>query len=69
SVSRILPKPPITPDQVILLKQDNIVSAEAKAENRTLAGLGIQATALDAILPSYLWRFRVAGQYTHPDAA
>ena len=36
-----LPKPLLTPDQVELLKADNVVSAEAEREGRTLAGLGI----------------------------
>ena len=38
---QFLPKPPITPDQVELLKTDNVVSDEAKRDGRTLEGLGI----------------------------
>jgi NADH dehydrogenase len=53
----------LTPDQVELLKRDNIVSDEAIREGRTLAGLGIQPVALEAIAPTYLWRFRKTGQF------
>ena len=58
-----LPKPLLTPDQVELLKTDNVVSQKASAEGRTLAGLGIAPTAMEVIVPSYLWRFRKAGQF------
>ncbi len=60
-----LPMAPLTVDQVTLLKSDNVVSPQAQAEGRTLEGLGIAPTALASILPSYLWRFRKAGQFTH----
>lgn len=60
----LLPNPMLTEDQVVLLESDNVVSDEARAEGRTLAGLGIQPTNLASILPGYLWRFRVAGQFT-----
>jgi len=53
----------LTPDQVELLRGDNIVSQPAQAEGRTLAALGIEPSALEAIVPSYLWRFRKAGQF------
>lgn len=56
--------PPLTADQVVLLKSDNIVSDRAEAEGRTLAGIGIKPTMLDSILPSYLVRYRLHGQYT-----
>jgi NADH dehydrogenase len=58
-----MPKPPITPDQVELLRIDNVVSEAAKAEGRTLQGLGIEPEPLEAIVPSYLWRFRKTGQF------
>lgn len=61
-------EPPLTSDQVILLKQDNVVSEGAKKDGRTLEGLGIEATLIDAILPTYLTRFRPQGQFTKPDA-
>lgn len=53
----------LTPDQVELLKTDNIVSDAAKAAGLTLEGLGVQPESMEAILPSYLWRFRKAGQF------
>jgi NADH dehydrogenase len=57
------PKPPITPDQVELLKHDNVVSDEAKRDGRTLEGLGMIPESIDAIVPTYLWRFRKTGQF------
>lgn len=56
--------PPLTRDQVRMLRFDNVVSEEAKKDNRTLAGLGIEATALEIVLPTYLTRFREHGQFT-----
>ena len=57
---------PITFDQVRLLQQDNVVSEAAKAERRTLAGLGIAAPhGVAAIVPTYLERFRARGQFAH----
>jgi uncharacterized protein YbjT (DUF2867 family) len=61
---QFVPTPLLTPDQVDLLQRDNIVSGAAKAEGRTLAGLGIDETAMEVIVPSYLWRFRKTGQFT-----
>ncbi len=63
SLLQFLPKPPLTPDQVELLKTDNIVSELAKREGRTLEGLGLTPTAIEAVVPSYLWRFRKSGQF------
>ena len=60
---QLLPKPLLTPDQVDLLKRDNVVSAEAAREGRTLAGLGIEPVAIASIVPTYLWRFRKTGQF------
>ena len=55
---QFLPEPLLTPDQVILLKSDNIVTAPD-----TLASLGIEPTSIEAEVPAYLWRFRPRGQY------
>jgi NADH dehydrogenase len=55
----ILPNPPLTPDQVELLKRDNVVSSGALG----LAELGIEPTAVEGILPTYLDRFRRGGWY------
>ena len=55
----ILPSPPLTPDQVELLKGDNIVSSGAL----TLASLGLTPTPAEVVLPTYLDRFRRGGWY------
>jgi NADH dehydrogenase len=60
---QFLPKPPLTPDQVRLLHTDNVVSAEAMREGRTLPALGIAPATIAAIVPTYLWRFRKTGQF------
>jgi NADH dehydrogenase len=52
-----------TRDQVDLLASDNVVSAEAEAEGRVLSALGVLPQAAEAIIPSYLTRFRRTGQY------
>ena len=61
-----LPKPLLTADQVELLKTDNTVSDAARRERRTLEGLGITARSIQAVVPSYLYRYRKAGQFTAP---
>jgi uncharacterized protein YbjT (DUF2867 family) len=58
----------LTPDQVALLRADNVVSDTAKAAGLTLEGLGIAPDSLEAIAPQYLWRFRKAGQFAHNGA-
>ena len=50
-----LPKPLITRDQVKLLRRDNVVARRAKK----LQDLGIESTAAEAVLPTYLARFRI----------
>jgi NADH dehydrogenase len=60
---QFLPKPLLTPDQVELLKSDNVISAQANAESRTFAAFGIEPTAIESIVPTYLWRFRKTGQF------
>ena len=50
------------------MRTDNVVSDAAKADGRTLAGLGIEPEPIEAIVPSYLWRFRKTGQF-HSRAA
>ncbi|MEM7631463.1 MAG: complex I NDUFA9 subunit family protein [Pseudomonadota bacterium] len=49
----------ITRDQVRNLAVDNVVAEGA----RGFADLGIEPTAMDAVLPEYLYRFRPSGQY------
>lgn len=50
----LLPVPPLTRDQVRLLGIDNVVADDSPG----LSDLGIAATALEAVLPTYLDRFR-----------
>lgn len=49
-----LPVPPLTRDQVKLLGRDNVVSGTAQ----TLHDLGIEPTAVEVVVPSYLARYR-----------
>jgi uncharacterized protein YbjT (DUF2867 family) len=63
SLLQLAPRPLLTPDQVELLRGDNIVSEEAKREGRTIGALGIEPIAMESVVPSYLWRFRKAGQF------
>ena len=53
----------LTRDQVTLLERDNVVSDEAKKNGLTLEGMGIEGETVEAIVPSYLYRFRKAGQF------
>ena len=62
-VLQLLPTPLLTRDQVELLRSDNVVSEAAQTEGRTFAALGIEPSAVEAIVPSYLWRFRKTGQF------
>ena len=57
--------PVITADQVILLKSDAVPAPDAPG----LAALGVTATALEAILPTYLYRYRRGGQFAEMTAA
>jgi len=66
TVAGFLPKPQITTDQVELLKSDNVVSEAAQKDGRTLQGLGVTPRSVEAIVPSYLYRYRKAGQFTAP---
>jgi NADH dehydrogenase len=56
---QLLPNPLLTMDQVRLLKTDNVVSPTAAG----LADLGITPTSVEAVIPSYLWRYRAKGEY------
>jgi NADH dehydrogenase len=57
-LGELLPTPPLTRDQLILLGKDNVVSPNALG----FQALGIEPKAVEAIVPSYLARFRVGGQ-------
>lgn len=69
SIASLIPliKPPLTADQVTLLRSDNIVSDSARSEGRTLEAIGIEPVLVEAILPSYLVRYRQQGQFTRID--
>jgi NADH dehydrogenase len=57
-LGELLPTPPLTRDQLILLGKDNVVSPNAMG----FQALGIEPKAVEAIVPGYLARFRVGGQ-------
>jgi uncharacterized protein YbjT (DUF2867 family) len=59
SMLELLPVPPLTRDQVKLLRRDNVVSPKAL----TLKDLGIKPTAAEVILPTYLDRYRPGGRF------
>jgi NADH dehydrogenase len=59
----------MTRDQLKLLEQDNVVSDKAVAAERTLQALGIAPAAIASIVPTYLYRFRKAGQFDRINAA
>jgi NADH dehydrogenase len=52
--------PPITRDQVELMKTDNVATGDG------LAALGVTPTVLEAVLPTYLWKYRRGGQFSEP---
>ena len=56
---QLLPNPLLTVDQVRLLRHDNVVSPTAAG----LVDLGITPTSTEAVIPSYLWRYRAKGEY------
>ena len=56
------PTPPLTPDQVKLLRIDNVAAPEAAG----LADLGVTATAAELILPTYLRDHRRGGSESAP---
>ncbi|HEV7436489.1 MAG TPA: complex I NDUFA9 subunit family protein [Pseudorhizobium sp.] len=71
SVASLVPliTPPITGDQVELLKSDNVVSQDAAEEGRTLEGMGISPTLMSSVVPSYLVQYRPQGQFTNTGKA
>ena len=58
--NELLPQPPLTRDQVRMLRRDSVPASGAPG----LAALGIEPTALELILPTYLSRFRRHGGFT-----
>lgn len=68
-VLQLLPGPLLTVDQVRQLARDNVVSQAAVDDGRTLAGMGIDPRAIETVVPTYLARYRRAGQYSTPGTA
>jgi NADH dehydrogenase len=60
----LLPVPPLTRDQVKMLRRDNVVSEGA----RTLADLGITPCAAELIISTYLDRYRPGGRFNEAAA-
>src|SRR5262245_49351429 len=56
----LLPRPPLTLDQVKLLRRDNVLSGLHPG----LTDLGVRPTALEAVIPTYLERYRPRGWYS-----
>jgi uncharacterized protein YbjT (DUF2867 family) len=59
SVASLTPWAPLTPDQVRLLKTDNVMTKGALG----LHDLAIEPDSVEAVLPTYIWRFRPQGQF------
>lgn len=55
-----LPDPPLTRDQVLMLRRDNVVAPGAPG----FAEIGITPTALEVIVPTYLQRYRRGGRFS-----
>ena len=51
--------PPVTSDQVELLKSDNVANGGYPG----LEALGVTPSTLETVLPTYLYRYRKGGQY------
>jgi len=60
SFMEMLPAPPLTRDQVTLLKSDNIVSGTTPG----LRDFGIEPTSAELVLPSYMDIYRKGGRYS-----
>ncbi len=58
-ITGLTPRPMLTADQVETLKTDSVVSEGALS----FSELGLKPTAMAAILPSYLSRFRKGGRF------
>ena len=56
---QMMPNPLLTPDQVELLKYNNIITGE----HPTLDDLNISCSTIQKILPKYIYRFRTGGQF------
>lgn len=68
-VLQFLPGRLLTPDMVRLMSRPSIVSRRAASDGRTFEAFGIRPIALEAVLPTYLMRFRARGQFSNPRSA
>ncbi len=59
AVLELLPVPPLTRDQVRLLRRDCVVGPDAL----TFSDLGIEPSAIEVVLPTYLDRYRDGGRF------
>jgi NADH dehydrogenase len=62
-VGEMLPKPPLTRDQLLMLERDNVVAEGAPG----LRDLGVTPKAVEAVVPGYIARYRRGG--SHRDLA
>ncbi|MEK9796115.1 MAG: complex I NDUFA9 subunit family protein [Alphaproteobacteria bacterium] len=56
--SEFLPNPPVTRDAMKSLREDNVVASDAL----TLKDLGVEPTAMELIVPTYVHRYRRGGR-------
>ncbi len=61
--------PPLTADQVTMLKTDNLVSGDAEKAGLTLEGVGITPVRVASVLPSYMVSYRTNGQFSNAGKA
>jgi len=66
---QILPNPWLTVDQVIRWNTDIIVSEEAIAQKRSFNAFDIELETMEAILPTFMWRFCRRGQFEQIETA
>ena len=59
ALASLLPNPPLTPDQLRLLKVDNVVSGELP----TFSDLGISPASVESVVPEYLASYRPGGRF------
>jgi len=64
NVQALVMQPILTSDQALLLRQDNVAPEDAPG----LQALGVEPTAVEAVIPTYLWRFRKGGQFAEQPA-
>lgn len=58
-----LPGAPITSDQLLMLRKDNVPAAGSHG----LESFGVAPTPIESVAPSYLVRYRPKGRFSQPD--